>query len=212
MSARPMTTLMLSPNVNPACVRCSPKDGETFDLETYDYDAFLSSTQCPFATRAEKKVNVSPHDAEPVDLSAPPLHGPGASISNDPTLKCDWLRLSPHDVASILKDMTLSGVTTVVDVRPRSAYRTASIIGSLNIPITELHTKNSGISTIHFPAQCDTLIFVCASGNNSQRAADWFTTNSEASGLKFAKSLKVYDLCGGLDAWRREIDPSFPRF
>ena len=93
----------------------------------------------------------------------------------------------------------------LVDVRPENIHRIASLRGSVSVPISVFDEDDSQQKIRDAISKgIKTVCFVCAGGNNSQRAAEWFA-NTEA-----ARDVAVFDLCGGLASWRREVDASFP--
>ena len=96
----------------------------------------------------------------------------------------------------------------LLDVRPARDFRMASLHGSVNIPLGDLDSRleeirrlvsGPGEGQLQLPAR--PLFVVCRRGNDSQRAVQVL----RAAGFTAAR-----DLIGGLHAWKREVDPSFP--
>ncbi|KAH9941356.1 hypothetical protein B0H21DRAFT_553126 [Amylocystis lapponica] len=98
----------------------------------------------------------------------------------------------------------------VIDVRPRTEFGICHLPGSINIPIKDLTADPSA----HIPPQIpedgmgsaggkirETYV-VCRLGNDSQIAV-------EAIRSVYAQGV-VKDLVGGLKAWAKEVDPTFP--
>jgi adenylyltransferase/sulfurtransferase len=198
MSARLTTTLNVAKERNPRCVRCGDAD---FDVATYDYDAFLADATC--GARAAKSACDDDRVARGgLDVNAAPVHGPGASIDADLQEHGAWKRVTPREFDARAFDC-------VVDVRPTHAYDAAHLQGAISIPIDVLD-GDTARAVLETHVQSDdappsSICFVCAGGNNSQRAADWFARS------ELGKRARVYDLCGGLAAWRREVDATFPQ-
>tara|TARA_B100000003_G_C10593424_1_gene236058 strand:+ start:39 stop:356 length:318 start_codon:yes stop_codon:yes gene_type:complete len=91
---------------------------------------------------------------------------------------------------------------TVIDVRPRHLSQTAMLEGALQIPLSEMeerfaeikgHTKKNDKEWV--------IVCVCSRGNDSQLAASWLRS----------KGLKTTDLIGGMEMWKKDYDPTFPR-
>ena len=198
MSARPTTTLNVAAERNPKCVRCGDAH---FDVAKYDYDAFLS-TPCPTAFVARDDDRIARGG---LDVHAALPHGPGASINAEMQASGPWTRVTPREFDARAFDC-------VVDVRPSRLYDVAHLEGSISIPIDALDGDTArAVLEKYIHANDDdepirkSVCFVCAGGNNSQRAADWFAQTETG------KRARVYDLCGGLAAWRREVDATFPQ-
>ena len=191
LSASPTMTLNMREERDPRCACCSV---EKFDQKTYDYDAFLSSTPCPMKFVKTRSING-------VDLSAPPAHGPGESLDEELQKHSAWKRLSTDD----FQTRSSSTGALIVDVRSKRLFDAAHLRGSVNIPIEMLDEGEWRSIVAEADANVDTVLFVCAGGNNSQRASAWFA-NSSFRGFR-----EVFDMRGGLAAWRRDVDPSFPK-
>ena len=94
----------------------------------------------------------------------------------------------------------------LLDVRPTRDFRMASLCGSVNIPLGDLDSRLEEIRRLvsgpgDGQLQARPLFVVCRRGNDSQRAVQVL----RASGFT-----AVRDLIGGLHAWKREVDSSFP--
>ncbi|KAL8730993.1 MAG: hypothetical protein Q9181_004458 [Wetmoreana brouardii] len=133
-------------------------------------------------------------------------------------------RCSPEDFIQN-SDLDAPGCVFLVDVRPKTEFDLGHISGSINAPIQDLEETDYGNNvsdTIRqaelkrrsdskqsagsiFPhAQEKYVYIICRQGNDSQRAAKTFQR-------KFP-GIKVCDIIGGLDAWRKTIDPTFPDY
>ncbi|KAF7359416.1 Adenylyltransferase and sulfurtransferase UBA4 [Mycena sanguinolenta] len=86
----------------------------------------------------------------------------------------------------------------IIDVRARAEFSICSLPGSINVPLKEL-TANPGEYLL---SKRETYL-VCRLGNDSQIAA---------SSLREARKedVMVKDVIGGLRAWARNVDPTFP--
>ncbi|KAL8665838.1 MAG: hypothetical protein Q9202_001960 [Teloschistes flavicans] len=137
----------------------------------------------------------------------------------------DDQRYSPKDFIRSVKNIT-SGFTILVDVRSNHEYELGHIERSINAPIQdlnddkfseELHTaikqlrmkrKHDQVrhaeSNLPFPKSDQFVFTICRQGNDSQKAAKILQS-------KF-HGLKVCDIEGGLNAWRKDIDPTFPDY
>ncbi|KAI0648849.1 hypothetical protein C8Q79DRAFT_998816 [Trametes meyenii] len=91
----------------------------------------------------------------------------------------------------------------VLDVRPRAEFGICHLPGSLNVPIKELLANPAAVEADLLHTDRDARLYVvCRLGNDSQLAV------SVLKGLGRARV--VQDLIGGLRAWSREVDNSFP--
>lgn len=137
----------------------------------------------------------------------------------------DDQRYSPEDFIRNRTNIT-AGYTILVDVRPKHEFELGHIEHSVNAPIQELDKGdlNDEVLTAirqlrskrkrdrerlaenNVPySKSDQLVFtICRQGNDSQRAAKILQS-------KFY-GLKVCDIEGGLNAWRKDIDPTFPDY
>ncbi|OBZ72260.1 Adenylyltransferase and sulfurtransferase MOCS3 [Grifola frondosa] len=95
----------------------------------------------------------------------------------------------------------------ILDVRPRTEFGICHLPGSINIPIKDLvanpsaHLPSDMSSVGEAHKELDTYV-ICRLGNDSQLAVDAL----RSAGVKG----NVKDLVGGLRAWAREVDESFP--
>ena len=114
-------------------------------------------------------------------------------------------RTTPADFLKIKKQVP-ENRCLLIDVRPKTEFELANIDGSISTPIEDLkRTKPSSNFSASNP-QKDTYIFtICRHGNDSQLAAKLLQT--QYNECKF-----IGDIKGGLDAWRREVDPTFPEY
>eukprot|EP00118_Oscarella_pearsei_P007788 m.38965 g.38965 ORF g.38965 m.38965 type:complete len:440 (+) comp32654_c0_seq6:18-1337(+) len=102
----------------------------------------------------------------------------------------------------------------LLDVREPSHYRICSLPNSLNVPLKELERNEAKVEEILSEAK--PIYVVCQRGNDSQRAVDLLlhkalkaTSKTE---LQLKQKLTLKDITGGLQAWAKEIDPTFPTY
>ncbi|CAE6352448.1 unnamed protein product [Rhizoctonia solani] len=126
--------------------------------------------------------------------------------------------------ASVLKEALMSSAAnpttplTIIDTRPSTEFGICSIPGSVNVPLPLLLKTPESYVPISTPT-----FVVCRLGNDSQVAVralrsalqtkkDNTQENSDhAPGhAPSAISHRIVDVIGGLRAWAREVDQSFP--
>ena len=118
-------------------------------------------------------------------------HGEGLSIH---------LPLGPQPIRSLdvqkLRERMTAGDITVIDVRPLS-HREFAPFGGAHVLDDASHATLTALPK-------DTpLAFLCHHGNSSRQAAEYF----RGQGFK-----ALWNIEGGVDAWARDVDPSFPRY
>ena len=106
----------------------------------------------------------------------------------------------------------------VVDVREKVQFDICQMPNSINLPFSEL-SRDADAVIREFQdsssVQSDTgatqsLYFVCRFGNDSQLAVQHF---KRVQALENHKSYaNIYNIKGGLKAWREEVDPDFPDY
>lgn len=118
-------------------------------------------------------------------------HGEGLSIH---------LPLAPQPVRPLtvqaLRERITAGDITVIDVRPLSDREYAPFAGA------EVLDNDSHDRLIALPKDTP-LAFLCHHGVSSRRAADHFRDHGFSA---------LWNVEGGVDAWSRDVDPSFPRY
>ncbi|KAL8708903.1 MAG: hypothetical protein Q9220_006235 [cf. Caloplaca sp. 1 TL-2023] len=130
--------------------------------------------------------------------------------------------LSPHQriSASDFAQLRQKNITKLVDVRPAVEYELGHIEGSYNRPLDVISQQMP--PDRHLPVADDTqnttsdirdldvadlqrVVFtICRHGNDSQVAAELLQQSLPRH--------VVCDIQGGLEAWRRDVDPSFPDY
>lgn len=86
---------------------------------------------------------------------------------------------------------------TLLDVREPSESQTASIAGSLHIPMADIPARVQELD----PDQH--IVVYCHHGVRSLAVTDW---------LRKQGYDKVQSISGGIDRWSIEIDPKVPRY
>ena len=79
------------------------------------------------------------------------------------------------------------------------------ILGSKNIPVDVFQSNDETIEK-HLAAPNQEVVFICRRGNDSQRACAAFKQFCDRRGLQ----VDVKDVIGGLHAWAKNVDKSFP--
>ena len=124
---------------------------------------------------------------------------PAADKTTDP-------EISPQDFLQLLAQArrnSQSGTPeepppVLVDVREPWEFQTASLPGSLPMPMGDIPSR------AHAELDPDAhIVVVCHHGQRSLSVAMWLC----AQGFDRAQSL-----AGGIDAWSRTIDPTVPRY
>jgi rhodanese-related sulfurtransferase len=102
--------------------------------------------------------------------------------------------IPPAAAASLLAE----GHARLIDVREPWEFSTASIAGSLAMPMGDVPAR------AHQELDPEErLLIVCHHGMRSMNVAVWLRNQ----GFEQAQSLR-----GGIDAWSAEIDPAVPRY
>ncbi len=102
--------------------------------------------------------------------------------------------ISPTEAAALLKD----NKARLIDVREPWEFATASIAGSLLMPMGDVPTR------VHQELDPDArLVVLCHHGQRSLNVTAWLRNQ----GFQQAQSLR-----GGIDAWSAEVDPTVPRY
>jgi len=99
-----------------------------------------------------------------------------------------------QDAAALLKD----GSAKLIDVREPWEFATASIEGSLLMPMGDIPSR------AHQELDPDArLLILCHHGARSLSVANWL----RQQGFESAQSV-----AGGIESWSREVDPKVPRY
>jgi adenylyltransferase/sulfurtransferase len=93
-----------------------------------------------------------------------------------------------------------------LDVRVKEQYDLCSLPGAINIPLASIEKRMDEISKLSNgtkPVYC-----LCRRGNASVQATKLIF--QAANQYPLIHSVK--NITGGLDAWRANVDPSFPNY
>ncbi|KAG8778060.1 Urmylation protein, partial [Serendipita sp. 398] len=94
---------------------------------------------------------------------------------------------------------------TIIDVRPSTEFGICNLPRSIHVLLPDLLANPA----VYFPQEPMTEIYiVCRLGNDSQIAAEALRDLRRASSGFEAVIIK--DVIGGLRAWAKEVDASFP--
>ncbi|KAL8643580.1 MAG: hypothetical protein Q9226_008265 [Calogaya cf. arnoldii] len=149
------------------------------------------------------------------------LKNPAGTLDNNE-------RITPSEYARLISRLSASQRKNivVVDVRPKTEYDLGHIEDSINWPIQDLSKNPSGEvepsndsfprleslrqhgeswDQVHIPPNAKCAFTICRQGNDSQVAAKVLKTNRTDFD-------QIIDIKGGLEAWRREVDPTFPDY
>ncbi|KAL8845829.1 MAG: hypothetical protein Q9221_009034 [Calogaya cf. arnoldii] len=137
-------------------------------------------------------------------------------------------RITPSEYARLISRLPASQRKNivVVDVRPKTEYDLGHIEDSINRPMQDLSKNPSGEveslknsfytpnllpqqgeswDQVHIPPDAKCAFTICRQGNDSQLAVKLLKTQ----GTDFDQ---IIDIKGGLEAWRKEVDPTFPDY
>ncbi|XP_031702814.1 adenylyltransferase and sulfurtransferase MOCS3 [Anarrhichthys ocellatus] len=139
------------------------------------------------------------------------------------TDKCRKLNLLSRDQRITVQDyksiMDNAEPHLLLDVRPRVEVDICHLPLSLNIPLSSLEERKSehiqllqeriGQLKRQMEGDCRPPVYViCKMGNDSQKAVQ---VVEKMSGSE-VDSVSVKDICGGLMAWAKRVDPTFPQY
>ena len=103
-------------------------------------------------------------------------------------------QIRPQELSALLSQ---AAPPVVLDVREPWEIATASLKGSVTIPMHEITTRLSELSTTQ-PIVC-----LCHHGMRSLQVAMFLERNGFET---------VYNLAGGINAWSLDIDPTVPTY
>jgi rhodanese-related sulfurtransferase len=102
--------------------------------------------------------------------------------------------ISPADAARLLRENT----ARLIDVRESWEFATASVEGSVLIPMGEIPSR--GLAELD---RSERLVVMCHHGVRSMNVTAWL----RRQGFELVQSMR-----GGIDAWSREVDPKVARY
>ena len=218
-AARPFTVMKLRKRDREKCPACG-ESANTLKLLTqvrlYDYEAFTAGT-CTVKPKSKFQEYIDDEHKQICEKASDPVT---RDFSDTGT---EWMR-STHDFgipldtkakpaipgnkyqyhrmnAEGLRYWMPSNKNTVIDVRPRHLSQTAMLQGALQIPLAEMEGRFEEIERHMKDKRTSRIVCVCSRGNDSQLAAAWLRS----------KGMCAADVVGGMEEWRRRIDPTFPK-
>ena len=87
----------------------------------------------------------------------------------------------------------------LLDVREPEEFATATIEGSLQIPMRTIPSRLADLE----PHRGERIVVHCHHGGRSARVAQW---------LRDQGFEQVQNMAGGIDAWSQQVDPTVPRY
>lgn len=103
------------------------------------------------------------------------------------------------DVLSVKKMLDGEERFVLLDVREPDEFATASIEGTLQIPMRTVPSRLADLE----PHRGERIVVHCHHGGRSARVAQW---------LREQGFEKVQNMAGGIEAWSQQVDPSVPRY
>ena len=103
------------------------------------------------------------------------------------------------DVLSVKKMLDGGERFVLLDVREPDEFATASIEGTLQIPMRTVPSRLADLE----PHREERIVVHCHHGGRSARVAQW---------LREQGFEKVQNMAGGIEAWSQQVDPSVPRY
>ena len=212
-AARPFTVMKLRKRDTEKCLACA-ESRPAVCPSTYDYEAFTAGT-CTVKPKSKFQEYIDDEQKRICETAYNPV------TEDFSDTDANWMR-SALDLGIPLDTkakpaipgnrrerhrMNAEGLRywmplnnhTVIDVRPRHLSQTAMLQGALQIPLAEMEGRFEEIER-HYK-EAPRIICLCSRGNDSQLAAAWLRS----------KGLYAADVRGGMEEWRRRIDPTFPK-
>ena len=206
-AARPFTVMKLRKRDTEKCLACAVSRA-AIHVEDYDYEAFTAGT-CTLKPKSKFQEYIDDEHKQICKTARDPLtYSFGTPSTNDLGIPLDTKakpvipgnRPERHRMnAQGLAYWMPLNTNTVIDVRPRHLSQIAMLQGALQIPLAEMEGRFEEIER-HYK-EAPRIICLCSRGNDSQLAAAWLRS----------KGLFAADVRGGMEEWRRRIDPTFPK-
>lgn len=179
--------------------------GTTLHDKLIMYDSLTSSfhsirkpprkTSCDVCSHENPVVTNMDQSLDTVKLA------PGPSTSR---ILCSSVELSPEHNVSCREYHNFAFCDNnphiLLDVRVKTQHKMCHLPSSLNIPLSELNENVDSLLSQNKPIYC-----ICRRGISSMEATRILIEKSTANHL-------IYNIDGGLTAWTREVDPSFPEY
>ena len=207
-AARPFTVMKLRRRDTEKCLACVesrlPFIRESL-FSTYDYEAFTAGT-CTVKPKSKfqeyiddehKRICKTAFDPLTYSFGTPSINDLGIPLDTKAKPVIPGNRPERHrmNADGLIAYWMPLNTNTVIDVRPRHLSQIAMLQGALQIPLAEMEGRFEEIDRHR------DIICVCSRGNDSQLAAAWLRS----------KGLYAADVRGGMEEWRRRVDPTFPK-
>ena len=190
-----------------ACGAAGTSSGGAW-MKTYDYDAFINGNN---ACAAVKKEAGEEEDGR--ELYARNLE-----------------RITPTELREMLTTPTGRRLD-VVDVRPRGLYDAAALPGARHVSeyvFPNLWCERPDVMNAAWDRKKPMIVFVCSRGIASKRAAEKYAREiyDEYTTLRDERRkgrtvygepelpenmVRILDVVGGMERWRADVDPTFPK-
>ena len=207
-AARPFTVMKLRKRDTEKCLACAVSRA-AIHVEDYDYEAFTAGT-CTLKPKSKFQEYIDDEHKQICKTARDPLtYSFGTPSTNDLGIPLDTKakpvipgnRPERHrmNAQGLIAYWMPLNTNTMIDVRPRHLSQTAMLQGALQIPLAEMEGRFEEIER-HYK-EAPRIICLCSRGNDSQLAAAWLRS----------KGLHAADVVGGMEEWKRTIDPTFPK-
>lgn len=207
-AARPFTVMKLRKRDTEKCLACAVSRA-AIHVEDYDYEAFTAGT-CTVKPKSKFQEYIDDEHKRICKTARDPLtYSFGTPSTNDLGIPLDTKakpvipgnRPERHrmNAQGLIAYWMPLNTNTVIDVRPRHLSQIAMLQGALQIPLAEMEGRFEEIER-HYK-EAPRIICLCSRGNDSQLAAAWLRS----------KGLHAADVVGGMEEWKRTIDPTFPK-
>ena len=115
----------------------------------------------------------------------------------------------PYSATSTVADLKLAldgGGTVLVDVREAVQYSMCALPGSVSLPLREMLARPElafeRLSAARIGREDSPVFVLCRRGNDSRRATQELLD----------RGLDARNVNGGLESWRKDVDPAFPSY
>lgn len=105
--------------------------------------------------------------------------------------------LTPQEFHAKWPDPARQGEVILLDVREDDELAKAKVAAALHIPMPEVPARLNEIDRDKI------VVCMCHGGMRSRQVAEFLA----AQGYE-----RVFNLCGGIDAWSQQVDPAVPRY
>lgn len=142
-------------------------------------------------------------------------------VASDPNILPSADRISATEYSKIHREAEQEHV--LVDVREKPQFDICHLPHSLNIPFSVFSTQlvetpqsptppNPILQKIANYSPKTPIYILCRFGNDSQLAVQKLKAWTQSRGPEEDMGREIRDIRGGLNAWRTEVDPTFPEY